>query len=430
MRASGVAIGCFIIGALTASAGTYWWARGRSPDAALVRDALLRDPEILAGHPEILAAAQSIVRSREQNDRAAVRRQLIGGKWARLTHPAFAPTLGNPNGDAVLIEFTDYGCEPCRASAPAVEAVLESMPQIRVVVLLLPTSGAVSEFAARVGYTAWLQSPAKFAQFNRLMLSASGGLTTQSILRCATEAGLDVEQLQQDANSSEVRAHLAQVKQLAGDLNVIGVPAFVADGRLLSGGVSAAQLDAFARSIPHALTAGNGANPVRPDFVLVDQSGQPRTMAAFRDRWLLVYFGFTRCPDVCPTSLMRLAQALRTLGDQAHAITPALITVDPEHDSPEVLARYVKAFGSTFVGLTGSRAQISAALESFGAYSEPAEDPQAMPSHSATFYLVDPRGNLSRRMSAELSASQIARYLRNSVAQPTSTGADRMTTAG
>ena len=422
MRASAVAIGCFILGALAASAGAYWWARGRTPDAAAVRAALLKDPEILASHPEILASLQSMVRSREQNARAAARRELLDGKWARLTRPAFAPTLGNPNGGAVLIEFTDYGCEPCRATAPAVEAVLESMPQLRAIVLLLPTSGAVSEFAARAAYAAWLQNPAKFAQLHRLILSAPGELTTQSILRHATEAGLDVEQLQDDANSSEVRAHLAQVRQLAGDLNVVGVPTFVADGRMLSGGVSAPQLDAFARSIPQTLTAGRGVDLSRPDFVLVDQSGRPRTLASFGEHWLLVYFGFTRCPDVCPTSMMRLAQALRTLGDQAHVITPALITVDPENDSPEVLAAYVKAFGSTFVGLTGTRAQISTALESFGAFSEPAENPQGMPSHSAAFYLVDPRGNLSRRMSAESSATQIAQYLRKALEQPTATG--------
>ena len=391
LRALGVAIGWFTLGALTAGMGALWWMHTQGPDPEAVRDALLEDPEILAGAPQIMASAQAVIRSREQNAQAAARRELIGAKWARVMNASFAPGLGDSEADSVLMEFTDYGCEPCRATAPAVEAVLDSMAHTRVVILLLPTSGPVSEFAARVAYAAWLQDPGRFVKFNRRMMSSREEFTPQTILRHAADCGLDLEQLQEEMNSSEVRAHLAQVREFAEDLHVGGVPTFVGDGRLLSGGVSAAQLGAFARSIPRTMTAARRAHPLRPEFSLVDQTGEARTLAAFRDRWLLVYFGFTRCPDVCPTSLMRLSQALRAMGEQASHITPALITVDPEHDSPEILARYVKSFGSAFVGLTGTRAQVSAALDSFGAYSEPGEDLQSMPSHSASFYLVRSR---------------------------------------
>jgi protein SCO1/2 len=417
LRTLGVGIVCFGLGALTAGSMS-WWNRGHRNDSEAIRAALRKNPEILADHPELLAAVEARVRSREQNAHAAARRELLDTKWPRVTHASFAPNLGNASGDSTLIEFTDYGCEPCRASAPAVDAVLESMPNLRIVVLLLPTSGAISEFAARIAYAAWLQNPARFGQFHRLMLSSEEELTSQAILRHAGDAGLDLEQLQAEANSPEVRAHLTQVRELAQDLQVVGVPTFVCDGRLLSGGVSAAQLDAFAKSMPRVVMADIARSSLsRPQFALVDQTGQPRTLSTYRGRWLLVYFGFTSCPDVCPTSLLRLAQALKILGGQARSITPALITVDPERDTPEILGRYVRNFGDAFVGLTGTRAQISAALESFGAYSEPAKDQQGSPSHSALFYLLDPRGHLSRRMSSDLSAPQLAHYLRRALAQ-------------
>jgi protein SCO1/2 len=407
----------FAAGVLATVAVSHWWAPARTPDAAAVREVLLENPQLLAEQPQLLARVQAILRSRQRDAEAASRRRLIAQRWARLTQPAFAPTLGDVRARPVLIEFTDYGCEPCRASAAAVEGVLATRPQVRVAVLLLPTSGAVSEFAARVAYAAWRQNPGRFAQFHRLMLGQREELTSERVLHNAAAAGLDVEQIQEQSSVAEVREHLAQVRQFAQDINVVGVPTFVHDGRVLSGGVSTTELEAFVQSPPGVTVASGKPEALRPGFALLDHTGRPTTVADFRGRWFIAYFGFTSCPDVCPTSLLLLAQALRAMGPQAGLITPVLISVDPRHDTPETLARYVKNFGPGFLGLTGTSAQVASAVASFGAYYEPPEEAGGSPVHSAMFYLVDPRGNLDRQLSGELSAKQIAHYLQKSLAQ-------------
>jgi protein SCO1/2 len=156
------------------------------------------------------------------------------------------------------------------------------------------------------------------------------------------------------------------------------------------------------------------ASPAR-EFSLTDQHGNTVTATSFRGQWLIVFFGFTQCPDVCPLTLTQLAAALHDLGSDANEYRTVFITIDPEHDTPEVLGAYLRSFGPDFIGLTGSEAQITAAAASFGAYRGRDANAGGAPAalvHSSTLYVVGPDGRLSRQLSAELSAPQLAASLR------------------
>lgn len=103
-------------------------------------------------------------------------------------------------------------------------------------------------------------------------------------------------------------------------------------------------------------------------FELVNQDGRTVTQADFAGKLMLVYFGFTYCPDICPAELLVMSQALDALGDQASQVVPVFITVDPKRDTPEKMKEYVAAFHPSFVGLTGSEEQVSAAAKAYRVY--------------------------------------------------------------
>ena len=429
----------FLLGATVSTAvSTYWWST-RKDDPKLLRQMLVENPQFLADNPDVLAAARVVLKARQMSVEGESRARLLAGGWAQFTHVAVTPSLGNPTARSVLIEFTDYGCDPCRASASAVMRVT-SRADLRVAVMLLPTSGAMSEFAARVGYAAYRQNPPRFARFHESLMRAREPLSASGVLAQAAAAGLDVEQIQEEIGTSEVRGYLAQVRGLAEALRVPGVPTFVFGKRLLSGALSEAQLDELVADdgaaanpmVGRAIaTAGvaRGAAPghvaglaesggLERRFSLVDAWGRAVSETDFRGRWLLVFFGFTRCPDVCPTTLGRLGTAFGMLGADANSLQVIFITIDPEHDTPVVLASYLKSFGGNFLGLTGLPAQIEAAARSFSAYqahSAPGESAASALAHSSTLYLVDPEGRLNRQFSGHTAPDRLAVYLRKAL---------------
>ncbi|HEX2197960.1 MAG TPA: SCO family protein [Burkholderiales bacterium] len=101
----------------------------------------------------------------------------------------------------------------------------------------------------------------------------------------------------------------------------------------------------------------SGSSQVGGPFALPDQWGKTRSLADFRGKLVLLYFGFASCPDVCPTDLAVIGEALRRLGPQAEEVQPLFITLDPLRDTPEVLREYVAAFHPSFVALRGSEAE-------------------------------------------------------------------------
>ena len=159
---------------------------------------------------------------------------------------------------------------------------------------------------------------------------------------------------------------------------------------------------------------------VKGNFELIDQQGQSVTERSFDGKLRLVFFGFTRCPDVCPTTLFEVARALRRLGDDASKVQPIFISVDREHDTPERLASYVAAFHPSLVGLTGSKQQLDAVAESFNVtYGvEPASDGAAGPDsvfHSSYLFLMDRQGSfldvIGYGSKAEVIEARLRKYL-------------------
>ncbi|MBB3995445.1 protein SCO1/2 [Sulfitobacter undariae] len=136
------------------------------------------------------------------------------------------------------------------------------------------------------------------------------------------------------------------------------------------------------------------------DFELTDYKGMVQTDEDFRGQWMLVFFGFTNCPDVCPMGLSTIAQVLDDLGAVGEALQPVFITVDPARDTPAVLAEYVPQFDTRIIGLSGSAEQIERTGKAFKIYYQRNED-EAAPDgytmgHTSSFLLFDPNGEFVR----------------------------------
>lgn len=131
-------------------------------------------------------------------------------------------------------------------------------------------------------------------------------------------------------------------------------------------------------------------------FTLVDHRGREVTDADFRGKYVIMVFGYTFCPDVCPTTLSKVAVAMDLLGPKAENVVPVFVTVDPERDTPEVLAAYVAAFHPRMVGLTGSPAQIRRIAYNYRVYYAKSETDEAdyLVDHSAYVYLIGPDGQM------------------------------------
>jgi protein SCO1/2 len=141
-----------------------------------------------------------------------------------------------------------------------------------------------------------------------------------------------------------------------------------------------------------------------PDFSLLDQSGAAVNADSFRGQWDLVFFGFTNCPDICPTTLQVLASAKRELTDAGVTTLPriVLVSVDPERDTPDVLGQYVDYFGEGNLGITGELEEIKKLTAGLGIYFEKAAtaDDNYSVDHSAAVLVINPDGEFSALFSA------------------------------
>ena len=153
------------------------------------------------------------------------------------------------------------------------------------------------------------------------------------------------------------------------------------------------------------------AESFRPDFTLSDQSGRSYSMANFRGKFSLVFFGFTNCPDVCPTTMSEVAQVMDDLGSDADKVQPLFISIDPDRDRKQGLAEYLAAFHPAILGLSGDDSATRAAAESFKIHFAREED-QAAPdgytmSHSPGLFLIGPNGEWLRQFAYETPAAEI-----------------------
>lgn len=169
------------------------------------------------------------------------------------------------------------------------------------------------------------------------------------------------------------------------------------------------------------LPQGPGAVPnqvaIGGPFELVDQDGQTVTQETFAGTPTLVFFGFTHCPDVCPTSLFEMSQLFEALGPDARKVTGLFITVDPERDTPEVMKSYLGSFHPSIQGLSGTPEQIAAVTKAYRVYAKkvPTQDGDYTMDHTAIIYLMGKDGqfiapfNLKRP--PEEAAAELRRYL-------------------
>ncbi len=163
---------------------------------------------------------------------------------------------------------------------------------------------------------------------------------------------------------------------------------------------------------------GAGTAGIGGPFTLQDGDGKAVTDRDFRGRWMLVYFGYTRCPDACPTALQDMANALDALTPEQRAkIAPLFISVDPERDTPAVVRDYVRAFDAPITGLSGTPAQVAAAAKAYRVYyaRHPRADGDYEMDHSSIIYLMDPRGEFAGNFTHETAPEVIAAKLRTLV---------------
>jgi len=150
-------------------------------------------------------------------------------------------------------------------------------------------------------------------------------------------------------------------------------------------------------------------------LALTGHDGKPRTLADFRGKLVVLFFGYTYCPDVCPTTLVDMAAVMKVLGKDAERVQVLFVTVDPERDTREVLAQYVAAFDPRFLGLYGDAAATERAAKEFKIFYEKraGSTPSAYTvDHSAQSYVLDDRGNLRLFVRNDRIAADLADDLR------------------
>ena len=158
---------------------------------------------------------------------------------------------------------------------------------------------------------------------------------------------------------------------------------------------------------------GSGAALIGGPFHLTDQNGQVRTEADFRGQFLLVFFGYSNCPDTCPTTLQTISTALDKLGPDAAKVTPIFITIDPDRDTPQVLKAYAANFTPRLVALSGSAEEIAAVAKAYRIYYKKiGEGAGYSMDHTALIYAMGPDGRYLAHFPTEATADDIVKDLR------------------
>lgn len=182
---------------------------------------------------------------------------------------------------------------------------------------------------------------------------------------------------------------------------------------LLTGVLSAGLL---AAAMPFATCVPSGAQPSAPpegasiSFTLTAADGGAVSERTYRGKLLIVYFGYTFCPDICPTTLIEIAGAIEKLGPHAESVQGLFITVDPKRDTPEILNEYVTSFDPRIIGLTGSPAQIAMAAKRFNVFYQrrDTDDGGYAYDHTTLIYLIDADGRFAKALAGNAGAQQIA----------------------
>ena len=157
-----------------------------------------------------------------------------------------------------------------------------------------------------------------------------------------------------------------------------------------------------------------GADYAR-DFALTDHNGKPRALSDFKGKAVVVFFGYTQCPDICPTTMIELANAMKALGKDAERVQVLFVTLDPERDTQQLLAEYVPNFDPRFLGLSGDADATAKLAKEFKVFYQkaPGKTPTSYTiDHSASSYAFDPQGRIRLALRPGQSADSIAHDLR------------------
>jgi len=242
----GAALGLALVAPLLAGspavAAELFSAEQRQAIEAIIRDYLIKNPEVMI---DVLEAAKDKLSSEAQATRATA---LVERRQEIFEDPN-APVAGNPKGDVTLVEFFDYRCPYCKQVAPAIDALLAEDKKLRVVYKEFPVLGADSITAARAALAA--QKQGKYEALHRALMGMKGQINEAAIFAAAKSAGIDVERLKRDMETPEIDGFLRANHQLASALDIRGTPGFVIGDEIVPGAVSVdalRQMIAAARS--------------------------------------------------------------------------------------------------------------------------------------------------------------------------------------
>lgn len=226
-----------------------------------------------------------------------------------------------------------------------------------------------------------------------------------------------------------LKRNLSPEEKKLAELRALQVTLAVLLGLLLAGGLAIWQITKdegrvgelrqqaveanFDQRIPPGSTIGG-------PFQLVNQDGAAVTDASYKGKYLLIYFGYTYCPDVCPTGLQSMAHALDQLGAEVSKVQPLYITIDPARDTPSKIKEYIGSFHPQIVGLTGTPEQIAAVAKAYQVYyakSAQVDEQDYLMDHSSRIYLMDPNGKLVATFPQEVDPAIIVKTLQENLAK-------------
>lgn len=175
---------------------------------------------------------------------------------------------------------------------------------------------------------------------------------------------------------------------------------------------------AYYLTVPNHSGTVSGTALVGGPFTLTDQTGRKVTEKDFLGKYMLVFFGYTYCPDICPTELQVMSAALDSLGTKADVIQPVFITIDPQRDTPEVLKQYVGNFHPRLAGLTGTPEEIASVAKTYRVFFSRVENSASdtyLMDHSTIMYLMDPQGRFLKHFSYTTDAAALANALAEAI---------------
>jgi protein SCO1 len=195
-----------------------------------------------------------------------------------------------------------------------------------------------------------------------------------------------------------------------------GSPRFVIAAVLLAGILILAAgtlLGLALRETPKGAGGTLLASAIGGPFHLIDQNGKPVSDTDLKGKWQLLFFGYTHCPDTCPTALNEISLALDRLGKKRDEVEIVFITVDPERDTPQVLKSYVESFDAPIIALTGNPDQVAQAAKAYRVYyaKHPRPDGGYDMDHSAVIYIMDPQGRFTATFTPDATADAMAERL-------------------